>query len=358
MSQPPTTPPAEGNTAAAAVATPTIQIDSEEYEKEKTKVKELLNQSLALRNHLKTLTPSELVSSQGRAKIHQLKVWTTEIIELSGRLGLDHGKALGLEFNSFALFCENTSDDIDQYHTILTQLEQARNTVLSLKDKSSHNRILELLTNIYSRTGEIEKEIETIERATRFEKNIPTMIALVKSYLKKLDYIYKDRDRIYSIQTDDGNAYMDLHVTCWDHYQWLKSQPAFAPPMSDSFIKQNKSNLFKLCIYMGSLANPLISQKDQVIFNVSMEAFDEAFFIANLINDKEFICAATAHKSSILYRTLPPDERDQLLESLKKTDAEMKPVNSELRDLIDSIENQAPSLHPEMKDSVPPPSDD
>ncbi|GAM28407.1 hypothetical protein SAMD00019534_115830 [Acytostelium subglobosum LB1] len=318
---------------------------------DKLKLKELLNNALTLRNNIKTLNPSGQTYGQA---VEKLKELSKESKSLSDQLSMEHGKALSTEFYAFAQFCELAgkpeATEIETYETQLQELNEARNSARALGDKALDGRILELLTNIFSRTGQYDAEIEVIAKACQFDKTVPKTMALLNAYFKKLDYIYQDRDRIYSIQKDDSDAYMKLHINAWEQYLWLKQQPQFP---RDNFIRMQKAPLFKLAIYVGSLSNPLISAKDNEVVDIAMEAFDEAFYISDLVNDKEYHCAAVAHKTSMLYRTLSAEQREALLESLKKTEAEFKPINSEIRDLINSIENKAPSLHPEMKENDP-----
>eukprot|EP01133_Synstelium_polycarpum_P020001 gene20001-23965_t len=318
----------------------------------KLKLKDTLNKALTLRNVIKTRTPATPGYSDA---VTSLKMLATQASDISTQLSMEHGQALSAEFNAFAVFCEINAKggapatNIDTYEPLFASLEKARTSAVALGDKSLDSRIIELLTNIYAITDQFENEIELLERACSVDRSIPKVMALMNAYFKKLAYVYGDRDRIYALQEGDQDAYMKLHINCWEQYLWLKE--AGAPFNRDAYIKQHKGQLFKLAIYLGSMANPLISAKDPEVLSIAMEAFDEAFYIADLTNDPEFFCAATAHKSSAVYRTLPADQRESLLASLKKIESEVKPINSELRDLIDSIENKAPSLHPEMKEA-------
>lgn len=65
--------------------------------------------------------------------------------------------------------------------------------------------------------------------------------------------------------------------------------------------------------------------------------------IAEKAEDTEYLCAATAHKFGVIWKRIPKDEKGVLLQTLKKMEEKYKPENSELRDLIDSIESTMPS---------------
>ncbi|KAF2070354.1 hypothetical protein CYY_008325 [Polysphondylium violaceum] len=342
-------------------------------DEQKNKLKQLLNEGLTLRLKLKTVNPT---SSIIKEPLDRLQDIAQQCLKLSEVTQMDHGKAHAMEFNCFVqwtrIVIEESSKQttsiqslIDKTDSIESQLLECRKLALGFGDKVLVSRVLELLVNIYNKTNQLDKEIETIEKAVDADKSVPKVVVLLDALFRKLEFVYQDRDRIYQLninkdpnapppqpdqQQDDG--FMKLHIDTWEHYLWLKDQPSFP---RDQYIVQKKAQLFKLSIYVGSLANPLISLKDPEVLKIANEAFDEAFYIANLIQDKEYFCAATAHKSSVSYRTLPQPERERLLQSLKDIESQMKPKNSEIRDLIDSIENKAPSLHPEEKEKDPPP---
>jgi len=343
-------------------------------DEQKNKLKQLLNEGLQLRLKLKTVPPT---SSVFKEPLDRLQDIAQQCLKLSEVTQMDHGKAHAMEFICFCKWNriiieesqkENTSVQkiIEKSDSIETQLLECRKLALGFSDKVLVSRVLELLVNIYNKTNQLDKEIATIEKAVDADRSVAKVVVLLDALFRRLEFIYQDRDRIYQLnamskdpnappaqpdqQQDD--AFMKLHVDTWEYYLWLKDQPSFP---RDQYIMQKKTQLFKLAIYMGSLANPLISLKDPEVIKIAMEAFDEAFYIADLIQDKEYFCAATAHKSSVSYRTLPQPEREALLQSLKDIEAKMKPKNSEIRDLIDSIENKAPSLHPEEKEKDPPP---
>ncbi|EGC29534.1 hypothetical protein DICPUDRAFT_42738 [Dictyostelium purpureum] len=355
-------------------------------EEKKKELQKILVNSLELQRKVKVLfssNPPNLVDDVKNI-LGQLKECSKQSSKLCDELQHDHGKALTSMLNCFIDWNElilkyvnnsnsnNTKEILkEESEPIEKRLFDIRKIAQSFKDASLDARAMELLANIYSKTNQIDKEINILERAVAMEKTPPRSIALFDSYLRKLEFTYQDRDRIYQLNNkdkenqsqqpkqqqqqpqpnepkpDDDNGFMKLHADAWEIYLWLKSMPGFP---RDQFLLQRKASMFKLCIYIGSLANPLISAKDKDIVSIAMEAFDEALHLADITQNKEYFCAATAHKSSVVYRTLPEDERDKLLKSLKEVEERMKPENSEIRDLINSIENKNPSLHPELKE--------
>ncbi|KYQ94313.1 hypothetical protein DLAC_04611 [Tieghemostelium lacteum] len=351
----------------------------------KVKLQQLLNECLNLKVEFKTK------KSLDTKVIQELKTKSEECIQLSKDLKIEHGRANALELLSFAEWYElviknqnSTNEHIEILKELSEPIEQklleSKKLAISFNDKALYLRVLETLTNIYNKTNQMDKEIEILEKIVHNnltssigaeQRSLPMSVMLLNAILKKLNFIYQDRDRIYQLprpqpQTDSEgkvispesdptniektDPFMKLHLEAWENYQWIKKQPSNPFFQKDQYIHQNKSSLFKLCIYCGSLANPLISGKDPEVIALAMEAFQEAFYIADLIQDKEYFCAATAHRSSVLYQTLSEDEGNKLLQSLKDVEAKMKPKNSEIRDLIHSIENKAPTLHPEEKE--------
>ncbi|KAM9994744.1 hypothetical protein ACTFIY_000912 [Dictyostelium cf. discoideum] len=368
----------------------------------KVKLQQILTDSLLLQKQVKVIfaggNNNETTIKQITTLLGQLRDKSKQANELCEQLSHDHGKSLVsilncfINWNQIVLDATTTStttptsiEKLKEYSLpIESKLMEIRSIAKSFKDASLDARSMELLTNIYNKTNQIDKEVDILEKAVAAEKNPQRSVALFDAYLKKLDHTYQDRDRIYQLNNKDtqqqqqqqqdsdedikvstssskkyqqqqeekekedkDNGFMKLHADAWEIYLWLKSMPGFP---RDQFILQRKNQLFKLAIYIGSLANPLISAKDKEVVSISMEAFDEALHIADITQNKEYFCAATAHKSSVVYRTLPEDERAKLFKSLVEVEQSMKPVNSEIRDLIQSIENKDPSLFPEKKE--------
>ncbi|KAN0008801.1 hypothetical protein ACTFIU_002094 [Dictyostelium citrinum] len=362
----------------------------------KVKLQQILTDGLLLQKQVKVIfaggNNNETTIKQITMLLSQLRDKSKQANELCEQLSHDHGKSLVSILNCFIDWNQlvldattsatpTSTEKLKEYSLpIESKLIEIRAIAKSFKDASLDARSMELLTNIYNKTNQIDKEVDILEKAVAAEKNPQRSVALFDAYLKKLDHTYQDRDRIYQLNNKDSqqqqqqddedikvstssskkhqqqqekekedkdNGFMKLHADAWEIYLWLKSMPGFP---RDQFILQRKNQLFKLAIYIGSLANPLISAKDKEVVSISMEAFDEALHIADITQNKEYFCAATAHKSSVVYRTLPEDERAKLFKSLVEVEQSMKPVNSEIRDLIQSIENKDPSLFPEKKE--------
>ncbi|KAN0037885.1 hypothetical protein ACTA71_000056 [Dictyostelium dimigraforme] len=365
----------------------------------KVKLQQILTDGLLLQKQVKVIFASGNNNNENTIKqittlLGQLREKSKQANELCEQLSHDHGKSLVSILNCFINWNQlvldattsttpTSTEKLKEYSLpIESKLLEIRAIARSFKDASLDGRSMELLTNIYNKTNQIDKEVNILEKAVAAEKNPQRAIALFDAYLKKLDHTYQDRDRIYQLNNKDSqqqqdtgdedikvstssskkhqqqqqeekekedkdNGFMKLHADAWEIYLWLKSMPGFP---RDQFILQRKNQLFKLAIYIGSLANPLISAKDKEVVSISMEAFDEALHIADITQNKEYFCAATAHKSSVVYRTLPEDERVKLFQSLVEVEQSMKPTNSEIRDLIQSIENKDPSLFPEKKE--------
>ncbi|KAK5579927.1 hypothetical protein RB653_009616 [Dictyostelium firmibasis] len=366
----------------------TTATDSEK----KVKLQQILTDGLLLQKQVKVVFAgghnNENTIKQITTLLGQLREKSKQANELCEQLSHDHGKSLVsilncfIDWNQLVLNATTTNTPTSSEKLkedslpIESKLLEIREIAQSFKDASLDARSMELLTNIYNKTNQIDKEVDILEKAVAAEKNPQRAVALFDAYLKKLDHTYQDRDRIYQLNNkeqqqdnedikvstssskkqqqkeekekeDKDNGFMKLHADAWEIYLWLKSMPGFP---RNQFILQRKNALFKLAIYIGSLANPLISAKDKEVVSIAMEAFDEALHIADITQNKEYFCAATAHKSSVVYRTLPEDERVKLFKSLVDVEESMKPVNSEIRDLIQSIENKDPSLFPEKKE--------
>eukprot|EP01132_Coremiostelium_polycephalum_P009896 gene9896-12139_t len=336
---------------------------------DKEKLKILLNECLTIKNKIKTSI------GFNKELAETLSKKCNESLKLAKQLSMEHGEALSKEMLCFAkwhLLLSKLQQQqqvdlllIDEIASIESDLLQTEKTAVAFGDRQLQLRILELLTNIYSVSKQLDMEIETIDKVIRLsERTVPKVSALLDAYFRKLSFVYQDRDRIYQLDNPQGqqplqggegeeqsaNGFMKLNAEAWEQYLWLKGQSQFN---RDAFIRAKKAQLFKLAIYIGSLANPLISGKDPKVLDISMEAFDEAFYIAELTKDNEYFCAASAHKSSVVYRTLAQPEREKLLQNLKDLQQQYQPKNDEIKDLIHSIEVRAPSLHPEDIDKKP-----
>jgi len=158
------------------------------------------------------------------------------------------------------------------------------------------------------------------------------MVALLDAYHRVINYLYDK-------QPDHSDAIVKANTDYWSNYLWLKEQPGFD---RDQFIMQKKILLYKIAIYVGSIAgNPLnIGEQNPEDRKIAQEAYDEAIHIATLLKSDELLCAAHAHKALMLLPHLTLVEKEHMLSNLKALEETYHPENLELKEMINMLEKQ------------------
>jgi len=310
-------------------------------EENKIKLKEQLNVAHALRNAQRTTGPR-------KEDIEKIKSVAQECLTLANSLNMEHGKALSLELICYGKMLEldsvnqpdkdtiRTDDQKEQikrqYLELEPNLQEAQKLAVSYGDVHLVTRILELLANIYRRTDQYEQEIGVIERAVKISRTIPKVMALLDAMQRLIDFLFAKHP-------DNADAILKFHTHYWENYLWLKDQTGFE---RDKFILFKRISLYKVAIYIGSIAgNPLnLGEQNPENFAVAGEAYDEAIYISTVLKNNELLCAAHAHKALMLLPKINQEEKRHMLGMLISLENNFKPESSELREIIDMIKNQ------------------
>jgi len=310
--------------------------EAETTTEHKTQLKELLNVAHTLRLSLKLSPPSSSSSSQSSVleRIQQLKETCEKCLELSKELNMEHGKSLSLEMLVSAKMMELDlkKDSGKEYLPLEQELVEAEKIALEYRDKHLETRILELLANIYRRTDQYDKEIGAIEKAILLSRTTPKVTALLDAFHRVINYLFEH-------QPDNSDSIVKAHTEYWENYLWLKEQQDFD---KNQFIQTHKILLYKVCIYVASIAgNPLnLGEANPEDTKIALEAYDEAINVATVLNNKELLCAAHAHKAMMLMPKLSPDQRYLMLDNLRKLEDAYRPENTELSEMIRLLQEQ------------------
>jgi len=249
---------------------------------------------------------------------------------------MDHGKALSLEMLSFAKVTELSDKHVEEdepYNEIEPDLLEAEKIAKEFGDVNLYNRILEIRANIYLRIGRHDKEVECIEKACALLRTVPKMMVLLDAHSRLID-------SLYTSSKPDTDLLLKYNARYWETYLWLRDEGRFSGFSRERFVEDKKraNQLFKVAIYIGSFAgSPLHGGQENENFKMGLEAFDEAIWVAEFLDNKEFLCAASAHRAAITFHKLNPEEKRLLIENLKRMQQTYEPDNSELHDLIDSL---------------------
>jgi len=296
---------------------------------EKVRLRELLNETHTFRLSLRGTHPTS-------EQTEKLRGLAEQCLSISNQLNMEHGKALSLEmlFTAKLIALESRGREVpsQDFFALEGDLLEAEKIAISFNDKHLVTRILEGLANIYRRTDQYEKEINTIDKAISVERTVPKTVALLDAYHRVLNYLYEK-------QQNHTDAIVKANTDYWGNYLWVKTQPTFD---RDQFIMQKRIFLYKVAIYVGSLAgNPLnVGEQNPEDYTIAQEAYDEAIYIATLLQNNELLCAAHAHKALMLLPRLNVDQKLQLLHNLKALEDTYHPENEELREMIATIEKQ------------------
>jgi len=297
---------------------------------EKTRLRQLLNDTHSLRLHIKNTSPST-------QSIDKLKDLAEQCLSLSNALSMEHGKGLSLEmlFTAKLMALEATGRGgaaTSAYAELEGGFLEANKIAISYQDKHLETRILEGLANVYRRSDQHEKEINIIEKAITLGRTVPKVLALLDAYHRVINFLYEK-------MPDNTDAIVKANTEYWSHYLWLKEQPEFN---HDQFILQKKVLLYKIAVYIGSIAgSPFnLGEANPDDHKIALEAYDEAIYIATVMKNYEFLCAAHAHKALALTSRITVAEKQQLLQNLKDLEDTYRPQNDELGEMIKVLEKQ------------------
>eukprot|EP01113_Clastostelium_recurvatum_P041899 TRINITY_DN6727_c0_g1_i2.p1 TRINITY_DN6727_c0_g1~~TRINITY_DN6727_c0_g1_i2.p1 ORF type:complete len:339 (-),score=110.28 TRINITY_DN6727_c0_g1_i2:64-1080(-) len=299
---------------------------------DKEELKKQLNVALSLKNKIK-----ETPAGEHGPLTQQLRDTCTRCMDLAKTAEVEHGRALALEMHVFARLTDltNKHEEEDEPYTALEDdIKESSKIASEFGDRALENRLLELQANIYLRIGRPDKEIDCIQSACKIQRTVPKMMALLDAYGRKLD-------SLFSTPKPDTDLLLKYNAEFWEVYLWLREEGSNRGFNKDQFVRADKrraAHLFKVALYIGSFAgNPLHGGKEEENVKMGMDAFDEAIWVAGVLDNKEYLCAATAHRASILYHKLNPLEKQELLSNLKQMQEKYEPDNNELADLIESI---------------------
>lgn len=305
----------------------------EDVAADKARLREALNQAHALRLQIKQ-TP-QTPNIQDVTKLQDL---ATRCLQLSTKLEMEHGRALALEMQASAALLEfdtrgATPVEPAEYEAVEKNLLDAEKIALAYQDLNLETRIIETLANIFRRSDQYEKEIAAIKKAIAISRTVPKTVALLDAYHRILNYLYDH-------QPTNTDAIVKFNTDYWGNYLWLKEHPGVWS--RDQFILQKKIMLYKVAIYIGSLAgNPLhVGEQNSDDAKLAHEAYDEAIYIGEVLKNTEFICAAHAHKALMLAPRLNINEKRGLLRNLEGLEEAYHPENGELREMIDMLDKQ------------------
>jgi len=296
---------------------------------EKVQLRDLLNETHTFRLSLRGTHPTD-------EQVAKLRGLADQCLATSTTLNMEHGKALSLEmlFTAKLIALELRGREVpsQEFFDLEPDLLEAEKIARAYNDKHLVTRILEGLANIYRRTDQYEKEINTIDKAISIERTVPKTVALLDAYHRVLNFLYEK-------QPTHTDAIVKANTDYWGNYLWLKTQPGFD---RDQFVMQKKVLLYKIAIYIGSLAgNPLnVGEQNPDDYHIAQEAYDEAIHIATLLNNSELLCAAHAHKALMLLPRLNVEQKQQMLQNLKALEETYHPENEEVREMIAMIEKQ------------------
>jgi len=313
-----------------------------EVEEKKAKLKELLNVAHTLRNAQRG------VASPRHEEAEKLKNLAQECLKLSEEMGMEHGKGLSLEMLAYGKMMDLEAESYASRDVVKTpaekekeskgfleledRLQEAQKIAVTFNDEHLYTRILELLANIYRRTDDYGKEIITIEKAVKLSRTVPKVMALLDAYHRMINFLFTN-------QPDNADLILKVHTNYWQNYLYLKEQPGFD---RDKFIQSKRILLYKVALYLGSIAgNPLnLGEQDPENYTIASEAYDEAIYIATLLNNNELLCAAHAHKTYMLLPKLNTEEKKRMLSILVPLEETYHPESSELRDVIGMLRQQ------------------
>jgi len=307
-------------------------------ESDKLLLKNKLNEALALKNKLRDIPPNEQ-----QPTLDNIIEICAQTKELSEKIDMIHGKALSIEMTVFAQIASLSNkheEDAEAYEVFEAPLNEAKKIAKEYGDVKLENRILEILANMYLRMGRHDKEVEAIERACGLQKTVPKVLALLDALSRLLDSLFLN-------PSPDSDLLMKINGDFWESYLILRDQMGYD---KKQFImdKRRANHLFKVALYIGSFAgSPLHGGQEQENFKLGMEAFDEAIWIANQLDNKEYLCASTAHKASVLYHRLTPTEKKECLKNLKQMQEKYEPENTELREIIENLTKASQGAPPE-----------
>jgi len=288
-------------------------------------LKRSLNEANTLRNSLRGKKPSQ-------EEVSQLIEISSKCLQLSKDLDMEHGKGLSLDMLLYAQVAalDLKSASPKEYLELLPKVEEAEKVALSYNDAHLETRILETLANLFMRAEQYEQESRVIEKALVLSRTTPKVMALCDTYQRIINQIYERNP-------SNADAMVKFHTEYWSHYLWLREQPDFN---RDAWILANRGQLYKIAIYVASIAgNPLnVGESDPENYKIAKEAYDEAIYIAELMNNSEFLCAAQAHKANMLHTKVNASDRAALLKDLQQLEDTYHPTNTELRDVIKLIQ--------------------
>eukprot|EP01112_Ceratiomyxa_fruticulosa_P014058 TRINITY_DN4001_c0_g2_i1.p1 TRINITY_DN4001_c0_g2~~TRINITY_DN4001_c0_g2_i1.p1 ORF type:complete len:310 (-),score=78.03 TRINITY_DN4001_c0_g2_i1:69-998(-) len=297
-------------------------------EEDKVLLKNKLNEALTLKNKLRDIAPNEQ-----QATLEQIIEICALTKELSEKIDMQHGKALSIEMSTFAQIASLSNkheEDPNAYEVFEAPLEEAKKIAKDYGDAKLENRILEIQANMYLRMGRHDKEAEAITRACGLQRTVPKVLALLDALSRLLDSLFLN-------PSPDSDLLMKVNADFWETYLILCEKMGYDKKL---FIadKRRANHLFKVALYIGSFAgNPLHGGQEEENFKLGMEAFDEAIWVANQLDNKEYLCAATAHKASVLYHKLTPPEKKECLKNLKHMQEKYEPENTELIEIIENL---------------------